>query len=367
MFAPFAIESAHVAAVPIIRSVTFFSKVFPIKDFREVPIRIGLLSFLNSARRKNQMTNPPEKSRPIIVGSRASQLALIQAESVIGELTIIHPQIEFAIEKIKTRGDEETKASLTEIGGQGVFVKELEEALLAGTIDMAVHSIKDMPTLINRRLKLAAITERADARDVLVSGTGKGLMELPSGATIGTGSQRRAVQIHACRPDLQVRQIRGNVDTRLKKTFSGEFDGIILAAAALIRMGWQNKITEYLPLDSFLPAVGQGALAVVIRADDMEMEQLVLQINNEPTYQSVLAERSFLLHLGGGCRAPIAALGVVKDDILELQGMIASADGNRIMEDRQEGHAEFPDQAGRLLAQKMIQKGANQLLKEDNE
>ncbi len=312
------------------------------------------------------MVNRSEKSRPIIVGSRASQLALIQAESVISELKTIHPRLELAIEKIKTRGDQEYKASLADIGGQGVFVKELEEALLAGTIDMAVHSIKDMPAVIRPRLKLAAITKRADARDVLVSGTGRGLMELPTGATIGTGSQRRAVQLRTCRPDVQVRPIRGNVDTRLRKTRSGEFDGVILAAAALIRLGWQDKITEYLSMESFIPAVGQGALAIEIRTDDVEMAQLVLPINHEPTWQSVLAERAFLRHLGGGCRAPIAALGIVTGESLELRGMVASADGSRILQDRQEGHADAPDQVGRLLAQKMLQQGAYQLIKEEN-
>jgi hydroxymethylbilane synthase len=270
------------------------------------------------------------------------------------------------MEKVKTRGDLEYEASLTEIGGQGVFIKELEEALLAGTIDMAVHSVKDMPAVISPRLKLAAITKRVDAGDVLISGTGRGLMELPSGAMIGTGSQRRAVQLRTCRPDLQVHPIRGNVDTRLRKTYSGEFDGVILAAAALIRLGWQDKITEYLSMESFLPAVGQGALAIEIRADDAEMAELVLPLNHESTWQSVLAERAFLYHLGGGCRAPIAALGVVDGDILELQGMVASADGSRILQDKQEGQADAPEQAGRLLAQKMLQRGAHQLLKEDD-
>jgi len=291
---------------------------------------------------------------------------LIQAETVVSELRRIHPQLEFAIEKIKTEGDREQKASLAEIGGQGVFVKELEDALLAGTIDMAVHSAKDMPTVINRRLKLAAITERADARDVLVSGTGKGLMELPSGSKIGTGSQRRAVQLGTCRPDLQVCQIRGNIDTRLRKTYSGEFDGVILAAAALIRLGWQDKITEYLSTEGFLPAVGQGALAIEIRADDVEMSELVSPINHELTWQSVLAERAFLFHLGGGCRAPIAAFGIMTGDIMELRGMVASSDGSEILHDLQKGPLIDPDQMGRLLAQKMVQRGASRLIKEDH-
>lgn len=287
---------------------------------------------------------------------------MLQAESVIRELKKIRPQLELVIEKIKTRGDREYKASLAQIGGQGIFVKELEEALLAGTIDIAVHSMKDMPTMISPGLELAAITRRADARDVLVSRTGRGLMELPSGATIGTGSQRRAIQLRTCRPDLQVCQIRGNVDTRLKKTCSGEFDGVILAAAALLRLDWQDKITEYLSLESFLPAVGQGALGIEIRADDIEMARLVSPLNHEPTWQSVLAERAFLRHLGGGCRAPIAALGVVTGDILEIRGMVASVDGNRILQDREKGPATAPEQVGKLLAERMLQNGADQFI-----
>ena len=291
---------------------------------------------------------------------------MLQAESVISELRRIRPHLELAIEKIKTRGDREYRASLAQIGGQGVFVKELEEALLAGAIDMAVHSIKDMPTVISPELELAAITERVDARDALVSRTGRGLMKLPSGATIGTGSQRRAIQLRTCRPGLQVCQLRGNVDTRLRKTYSGELDGVILAAAALVRLDWQDKITEYLPLESFLPAVGQGALAIEIRAGDTEMARLVSPLNHEPTWQSVSAERAFLRHLGGGCRAPIAALGIVKGDVLELRGMVASADGNRILRDREEGPATAPEQVGKLLAERMLQKGADRLITEDN-
>ena len=291
---------------------------------------------------------------------------MLQTESVISELRRIRPHLELAIEKIKTRGDREYKASLAQIGGQGVFVKELEEALLAGAIDMAVHSIKDMPTVISPELELAAITERVDARDALVSRTGRGLMKLPSGATIGTGSQRRATQLRTCRPDLQICQLRGNVDTRLRKTYSGELDGVILAAAALVRLDWQDKITEYLPLESFLPAVGQGALAIEIRAGDTEMARLVSPLNHEPTWQSVSAERAFLRHLGGGCRAPIAALGIVKGDVLELRGMVASADGNRILRDREEGPATAPEQVGKLLAERMLQKGADQFITEDN-
>ncbi len=322
-------------------------------------------SSLNSARRNN-LRSRWEKAKRIIVGSRASQLALLQAESVISELRKIHLNLEFAIEKITTKGDREYRASLAQIGGQGLFVKELEEALLAGTIDMAVHSLKDVPTEVSPELRLTAMIRREDARDVLVSRSGKGLMELPPGATIGTGSQRRAIQLRACRPDLQVRQLRGNVDTRLRKTYSGELDGVILAAAALLRLAWQDRITEYLPLESFLPAIGQGALAIEIRAGDVEMARLVSPLNHEPTWQSVLAERAFLRYLGGGCRAPIAALGEVAGDVLELQGMVASVDGSRILRTREEGSAATPEQVGKLLAERMLEMGASQFITGDD-
>lgn len=295
----------------------------------------------------------------ITVGSRRSRLAIIQSRAIIAELSKVHPQLEFHLVEIVTGGDRDRGSSLEELGGIGVFVKELEEALLKGKIDLAVHSLKDMPTEASAGLRLAAVTERADPRDVLVSRLGN-LSQLPPGAKIGTGSPRRAVQVLAQRPDLEIRGMRGNVDTRLRKVSSGDFDGAIMAAAALIRLGMEGSITEYLPVDSFVPAVGQGALGIEIRADDIQMAEMVAPINHEPSWLSVIAERAFLKALGGGCRAPIAALGTVANGALHLRGMVADPAGGDILRAEVEGNALAPEEVGNRLAQKMI--GARSLI-----
>jgi hydroxymethylbilane synthase len=199
----------------------------------------------------------------------------------------------------------------------------------------------------------------------LVSKSGQGLMDLPGGAMVGTGSRRRAVQLQACRPDIRVSEIRGNVDTRLRKTFEGEFDGILLAAAALIRLGWQDRITEHLPFDNFLPTVNQGILGIQIRAEDREIAEVVSVLNHEPTSQSALAERAFLRRLGGGCRAPIAALGMVKEGALALEGMAASEDGSQILRDREEGSADVAEEVGKRLAERILERGASKFLTPD--
>ena len=215
----------------------------------------------------------------IIIGTRGSKLAMLQSESVLADLQGRHPNLEFAIEKITTKGDRYSKASLSQIGGKGVFVRELEKALLNGRIDLAVHSLKDMPTEPSSDFSLAAVGKRVDARDVLISRSGRRLTELPSGARLGTGSPRRTVQLRAYRPDLEVCPLRGNLDTRLRKVFSGELDGVIVAAAGLIRMGWQDRIADYLPVEHFVPAVGQGALAIETRKDNEEMINLVKKLD----------------------------------------------------------------------------------------
>ena len=273
-----------------------------------------------------------------------------------------YPDLEFAIEKIKTSGDRARKASLDRIGGQGVFVKELEEALLAGDIDLAVHSLKDMPTELSPKFKLAAVGMRADPRDVLISKSGACLAELSKGASLGTGSPRRSIQLKALRPDIQIRPLRGNIDTRVRKVHSGELDGAILAAAALLRLGWEEKIAEYLPIEDCLPAAGQGALAVEVRAEDAEMSELAAACNHGPTQQSVAAERAFLQGVGGGCRAPIAALGVVAEGSLRLEGMVASADGGKMLRASQEGSPAAAEQVGRTLAHKLLEMGARELM-----
>ncbi len=301
--------------------------------------------------------------RKLIVGSRSSKLAVIQTKSVVAHIKEANPDLEVSISKIVTKGDRNRRTQLDRMAGIGVFVKEIEEALLDGRIDIAVHSLKDVPTEIPQELCLLAVTERLDPRDVLVSRTGR-LDEIPPGSKIGTGSLRRTVQLAQYRPDLETCGIRGNIDTRLRKVSSGEVDGVILAAAAILRLGWEDKISEYLPIESFLPAVGQGTLVIEARLDDGEVAELVSPVNNLPTWQSITAERTFLSALGGGCRAPIAALGTVSNTTLKLQGMVADVSGQDVLYASQEGNAMAPEEIGAQLAQKMLNMGASEFISE---
>ena len=300
----------------------------------------------------------------IVIGSRGSKLAIIQAESVADEIRRMHPDIEVCISRIVTRGDRESNAKLENIAGLGAFVKELEEALLDGRIDLALHSLKDMTTEITIELHLAAVTPRIDPRDVLISREGESLSKLLVGAKIGTDSLRRAVQLGVYRPDLEVCNIRGNIDTRMRKVADGEYDGVILAAAALKRSGLEEKISQYLPIEQFLPAVGQGALAVEIRTDDKETASIITHLNHLPTWQSITAERAFLRALGGGCRAPIAALGIVKGVHLRLEGMVGSIGRNKILQSLEEGDASNPEDIGVRLANKLLGMGGNEFIAE---
>jgi hydroxymethylbilane synthase len=305
-------------------------------------------------------------SKRIIVGSRGSKLALIQAESVVTRIRETNPELEVSISQIVTGGDRNHHVSLDDMSGIGVFVKELEEALLDGRIDLAVHSLKDMPTQIPSGLNIAAVTERLDPRDVLVS-RGERLVDFVARARIGTGSLRRAVQLSTYRPDLEVCGIRGNVDTRLRKVADGEFDGVILAAAALKRLGWEDRISEYMPTEHFLPAVGQGVLAIETRSDDKKVTDIVVLLNYLPTWQSITAERAFLSALGGGCRAPIAALGLVNGAILRLEGMVADVSKKKILRSSAEGSVKAPEELGVSLAQKLLAMGGEDFLAEARE
>jgi hydroxymethylbilane synthase len=299
--------------------------------------------------------------RRIVVGSRGSRLALIQTESVVARIREINPGLEVVVSKISTTGDRDHR-SLPGVMDTAIFVKELEEALLDGRIDIAVHSLKDLPTELPPGLGLVAVTERLDPRDALVANSG--LNGLASGARIGTSSLRRTVQLMSYRPDLQAQPIRGNVDTRLRKVQSGEFDGVIVAAAALLRLGWAEKITEYLPLSSFLPAVGQGALAIEGRLGDADITRLMPPVNHLPTWQCVTAERALLRALEGGCRAPVAALATVSGDTLRLAGMVASISGRKVLQASEEGGAESAEAAGIKLAEKMQKMGAAEIITE---
>ena len=297
----------------------------------------------------------------IVVGSRGSKLALIQTESVMAKIREVNPHVEMSLSKITTTGDRDRRTPLDRMG-VAIFVKELEEALLDGRIDIAVHSLKDVPTEIPQGLCLLAVTERLDPRDALVAKSR--LNEFVASSKIGTGSLRRAVQLTRYRPDLKVCSIRGNVDTRLRKVSAGEVDGIMVAAAAMLRLGWEDRVTEYLPLEHFLPAVGQGALVVEARLDDSELADLILPTNHVPTWQGVMAERAFLRTLGGSCRAPIAALSTVNGATLKLEGMIASPDGKGMLRASEEGSANSPEEVGVRLAHKLLDMGASAFIAE---
>jgi len=299
--------------------------------------------------------------KEIIVGTRGSQLALIQTESVVAGIREANPDVEVSISRIVTGGDRNRNVPLESVAGQGIFVKELEEALLDGRIDLAVHSLKDMPGQLPDGLCLAATDERVDPRDVLITG-GEKLAELAPGARIGTGSSRRVAQLSACRPDLEAKSIRGNIDTRINKVTGGEVDGVILAAAALKRLGWENRVTEYLSLEDFLPAVGQGALAIEIRSDDNRTAEIVAPINHLPTWQSITAERAFLRTLSGGCRSPIAALGTIEGSVLHLEGVVIETATNRVFRGTVEGDSSSADTIGIWLAEQILASGADEFI-----
>lgn len=302
--------------------------------------------------------------KDIVIGSRSSRLAVLQAKEIIGQLRNAMPELELSLVKIKTQGDKDRKSPIIQIGGRGVFVKELEDALLGGEIDIAVHSLKDMPSQLAPGLQLAAVPVRSDPRDALVSGSGRTLAQLPPGARIGTGSQRRALELQAFRPDLKTCPLRGNVDTRVNKVRSGELDGIIVAAAALERIGWRDKATEYLPIEIFLPAACQGALGVEVRAGDGAAATVAL-VNDEASWQTTAAERAFLRTLGGGCQSAIAAMARVEDDdTLHIEGMVAGTLSRKIIRAKLSGLSQMPEQLGERLAQKMLDMGAGKLIEE---
>lgn len=302
------------------------------------------------------------QTRVIIIGSRGSQLALCQTQHIVNRLQDLHPQFRFVIKRIRTKGDEHSSEPSFCFEEKGEFVRELEEALLAGEINLAVHSFKDLPLELPEGLEIAAVNQREDARDVLVSMKANSLSQLPRGASIGTSSPRRAAQIKAFRPDLDVVDIRGNLDTRLRKVSSGQFDGIILAAAGLIRLGWEERVTEYLSMDICLPAVAQGALAIEVREGDEEIKRLVSVLNHEPTRQATTAEQVFLRCLGGGCRTPIAAFGQINSGTLQLEGMVSTPDGGKLLRAKVEGSAELPEEVGSLLGEKLIARGGREIL-----
>lgn len=305
--------------------------------------------------------------KKIIVGSRKSQLALTQTNWVIDQLKEKRPDLTFEIKHIVTKGDKILDVTLSKVGGKGLFVKEIEQALYDKNIDFAVHSMKDMPAQLPEGLTIACIPLRESPFDVLISKGNVSLQNLPKGAIVGTSSLRRQSQLLAQRPDLEVRSIRGNIDSRLKKLEEGPFEAIVLAAAGLDRMGWQDRIErEVLLSDTMLPAVGQGALAIECRSDDDELLEVLRSIHDEETAQTVQAERAFLGSLEGGCQVPIAAFAVSSSSgTLQLQGLVATPDGKTVIKGHLEG-AE-PNELGKQLASTLIEQGAKKILDEVKE
>ncbi|MDF2910475.1 MAG: hydroxymethylbilane synthase [Sporolactobacillus laevolacticus] len=298
--------------------------------------------------------------RTIQVGSRKSKLALIQSGMVIKSLSSKSDHFSFDIKHIVTKGDRILDVTLSKIGGKGLFVKEIERALLDGSIDFAVHSMKDMPAELPQDLEIASIPKREDPHDVLIFREYKKLEELSPGAVVGTSSLRRAAQILNIRPDLTIRSLRGNVDSRIARLKSGDFDAIVLAAAGMKRLGVEEK-GENLPFDLMLPAVGQGALAIECRSSDTELKALLEKINNEETAVTVRAERSFLKRLNGGCQVPIAAFCERrKDGMLAMSGLVASADGTKLLKTSRLG--DQPEALGIMAAEDLLVQGAGKIL-----
>ena len=300
------------------------------------------------------------------IGTRGSRLALWQAEFVRASLIEIHPEIEIELEIIKTSGDKLQNVSLTEIGGLGVFVKELETALQQKRIDLAVHSLKDLPTVLPENLHIAAVLKREDARDALIARTDlqvSAINDLPENAVVGTSSLRRASQIKNLRPDFIIKDLRGNVDTRLAKLDAGNYDAIILAAAGLKRLGWTSRITAFLSFDEMLPQIGQGALGIESRRDDMETNRLVSILNDETAFLATTAERAFLRELGGGCQFPIAAHATIENRLMTLRGLVAAPDGSTVLRDQISGAANEAVHLGDQLDQNLLENGAADLIK----
>jgi hydroxymethylbilane synthase len=298
----------------------------------------------------------------IKVGTRGSKLALTQTNSVIESLKRAAPEIEAEICVIKTSGDIMQDVSLLQIGGQGAFVKEIEEALLTGSIDLAVHSMKDVPGEIPAGLTFAAILQREDVRDVLVS-RGKTKFEfLPRGAKIGTGSLRRGAQLKSFMPDLEIVPLRGNIDTRLKKIETENLTGVVLAAAGIKRLGYVEAVTQFLPTEIMLPAVGQGAIGIQIRESDPALASLCARLNHAATAVEVAAERSYLRALGGGCRLPIAAYGLIEKNRLTLEGLVAAPNGTSVLRDKVWGELAEAEDMGKRLAGMIMEKGGRKLL-----
>ena len=302
----------------------------------------------------------------LVIGTRGSKLALWQAEHIAARLRELHPGLEVTLQRIMTTGDKILDVPLAKIGGKGLFTKELENAMLQGDIDLAVHSLKDMPTQLPPELILAAVPARTNPGDAFISPVHRTLENLPQGARIGTSSLRRRAQLLHCRPDLEIIDLRGNLDTRLQKLETEKLDAILLAVAGLDRLGWSERITQVLPVDVCLPAVGQGALAIEARAGDREVLERLAALEDAATRQAVTAERAFLTAVEGGCQVPVGVYAPPPDPDgqLALRAVILSVDGRRRVRDTITGPAQEAAALGLELARRMLDAGGRDILAE---
>lgn len=299
--------------------------------------------------------------RKIVVGSRKSNLALVQTKWVIEQLKKAGVPNEFEIKKIVTKGDKILDVTLSKVGGKGLFVKEIERAMYDKEIDFAVHSMKDMPSVMPEGLMISCIPVREDPRDAFLSKNNVPLLELPKGAVVGTSSLRRAAQILGVRPDIEIKWIRGNIETRIRKMQEEDYDAIILAASGLKRTGLSEElVTEYLEPETVIPAVGQGALAIESREDDTEIREILSKINDAYTTKTVTAERTFLRLLDGGCQVPIGGHALLEGDEIILTGLVGTPDGKTILKETVRGTE--PEEVGKEVAEKLIQQGAKDIV-----
>ena len=302
------------------------------------------------------------KAQKIVIGSRGSQLALWQANWVKSELERLHSNTDIDIRIIATSGDKIQDVPLAKIGGKGLFVKEIEEALLANEIDLAVHSMKDVPIELPSELGISVITKRENPLDALISKNGEKLADLPQGVTIGTSSLRRSSQLLKYRDDFKIYPLRGNVDTRLRKVEEGKYDAILLASAGLNRLGLANRITEEISHDILLPAMGQGALGIETRLDDTMIYDFISTLNHEQTHYAVSAERSLVGRLDGGCQVPIGAYARIEKGLITLKGLVASLDGEVIYKLENVGPVDDAINIGQELGAQLLKMGANEIL-----
>ena len=300
----------------------------------------------------------------IVIGTRGSKLALWQADYIEQRLREEYPGLSVTQKRVTTKGDRILDVPLAKIGGKGLFTKELEEEMLSGAIDLAVHSLKDMPAKVPEGLVIAAVTKRLDPGDALVSNRFSSFEELPKGARVGTSSLRRRAQLLCARPDLEMLDLRGNVNTRLRKLDEGEYDAIVLAVAGLKRLGFADRIRQVLPREMVLPAVGQGALAIETREDDRETRDMLAFLRDDDTICCTEAERSFLARVEGGCQVPVGVYATAEGDGLKVEAVIASLDGQRFYRGDVNGTRRDAAKLGENLAEKLLDEGGAEILKE---